>query len=149
MYDCVRSESGSELGRQLSGILRKDNKHTRILCLCMDMCMRSESESTSHSSPTQLKGVQVIPACVHYFANLSTGVCWSPGAHRDTKHTHTHTQATPKTQANACQVMIENQHLHSSSISQYSATRNTHTHWSDESPVKTPGNRADNWLLIK
>ncbi len=67
------------------------------------------------------------------------------GAHRDTKK-HAHTL---KTQANTCQVMIDNQHFHSSTVSQYSATRNTHTHWSDESPEKTPDGRADNWLLTK
>ncbi len=45
--------------------------------------------------------------------------------------------------------MIENQHVHSSTVSQYSATRNTHTHESDESPAKTPDGRADNWLAFK
>jgi hypothetical protein len=72
-------------------------------------------------------------------------VCFSAGAHRDT-NTHTHTL---KTQANTCQAMIENQHFHSSTVCQYSATRNTNTHWSDESPAKTPDGRADNWLLFK
>ncbi len=43
----------------------------------------------------------------------------SAGAHRDTK-IHTHTQATLKTQGNTCQEMIENQHFHSSTVSQYS-----------------------------
>jgi hypothetical protein len=66
-----------------------------------------------------------------------------------TQAKHTYTQPTLKTQANACQVMIENQHVQSSTVSQYSATRNTHTHPSDESPAKTSGGRADNWLLIK
>ncbi len=59
-----RSESESELDNQLSGILRKANKQTCILvCLCMYVCMRRESESASHSSPPQLKGVRVISAC--------------------------------------------------------------------------------------
>jgi hypothetical protein len=31
----------------------------------------------------------------------------------------------------------------------YSATRNTHTHSSDESPAKTPGSRTENWLSDK
>jgi hypothetical protein len=47
-------------------------------------------------------------ACVfrHYFANLTTlSVCLP--VHTVT-HTHTHTQATLKTQANTCQVRIEN-----------------------------------------
>ncbi len=63
MYACMRSESESELGNQLSGILRKSNKQTYIrVCLCMHVCMRSESESASHSSPPQFKGVRVISA---------------------------------------------------------------------------------------
>jgi hypothetical protein len=63
MYDCMRSESESALGNQLSGILRKASKQTCILvCLCTYVCMRSESESASHSSPPQLKGVRVISA---------------------------------------------------------------------------------------
>jgi hypothetical protein len=61
IYDCMRSESESELGHQLSGILRKANKQTCMLvCLCICMCVRSESESASHSSPPQLIGVRVI-----------------------------------------------------------------------------------------
>ncbi len=69
MYDCMRSDSESELGNHLSGILRKAKKQTNVLlCLCMYM--------------SQLKGVRMISACVHarvcwyYFANLSTvSVC--------------------------------------------------------------------------
>ncbi len=112
MYDCMRSEK-SELGNQLSGILRKANKQTCILvCLCMYMCMRSESESASHSSPPQLKGVRMISAraralcvCWYYFANLSTVSVCLP-VHTVTKN-NTHTQPTPKTQAHTCPVMIE------------------------------------------
>jgi hypothetical protein len=85
--------------------------------------------------------------CWYYFANLSTVSVCLP-VHTMT-HTHTHTQATQKTQANTWQVMIENQHCHSTTVSQYSATKNTQTHSSDESPAKTPGGRADNWLLDK
>jgi hypothetical protein len=130
MYDCMRSES-------VSGILRKPHKQTCILvCLCMYVCVRIESESASHSSPPQLKGVRVISACAlahvcvcallwwYYFSHLHC-VSLSAGAHRDTKYTHT--QATLKTQANTCQVMIANQHLHSTTVSQYSATTNTNT----------------------
>ena len=73
------------------------------------------------------------------------------GIHRRGRDTDnlSHTQTTLKRQANTCQAMIENQHFHSSTASQYPATRNTHTHTSDESPPKTPGSRADNWLLFK
>jgi hypothetical protein len=64
MYDCMRSESESELGYQLSGILRKVNKQTCILVyLCIYVCMRRESESAAHSSPPQSKGVRVVSAC--------------------------------------------------------------------------------------
>ena len=68
------SRRNRELGRQLSGILKKSNKqiyvstrthtiHTSML-VCRYDCLRSESESASHSSPRQLKGVRVISACV-------------------------------------------------------------------------------------
>ena len=64
VYDCMRSESDSELGNKLSGILRKSNKQTcTLVCLCMYICIRSESESASHSSLPQLKGVRVISEC--------------------------------------------------------------------------------------
>ncbi len=117
MYDCMRSESKSESGNQLSGILRKSNKQTCILvCLLMYVCMRSESESAWRSSLPQLKGVRAISACVSARVRAGTislisllclFVCrWTPWqAHRD-KHTHTH--ATLKTHANTCQVRIEN-----------------------------------------
>ncbi len=63
MYDCMRSDSESELANHLSGILRKANKQTNVpVCLCMYVCVRSESESASHSSPPHLKGVRVISA---------------------------------------------------------------------------------------
>jgi hypothetical protein len=92
---------------------------------------------------------QGVPARAHgwryFFANLST-VSMCLLVHTVT---HTHTQATLKTQANTCQVLIENQHFHSSTVSQYSVTRNTHTHRSDESPSKMFGGRSDNWLLDK
>ncbi len=159
-YDCKRSESESESGNQLSGMLRKASKQTCVLVcqcmyMCMYMCMRRESESASHSPPPQLQGVRVISACARTRACSSTGslisllylfVCRCTPRH---KKTHTHTQATQKTQAHTCQVMIENQHVHSSAVSQYSVTNNTHTHSSDESPSKTPDGRVDNWFLCK
>ncbi len=56
--------------RHLSGILTKANKQTKTYIhmqtstyVCMYDCLRSESESASHSSPPQLKGVRVISAC--------------------------------------------------------------------------------------
>jgi hypothetical protein len=125
VYDCMRSDSESELGHQLSGILRNLNKQTCILvCLCMYVCLRSESESASHSSPLQLKGVRVISACMSARVRAGTTSLISvysvrsfTGVHRDIK--------TQKTKPH-CQhkkihvkVMIEHQHLHSSIVSQY------------------------------
>jgi hypothetical protein len=77
-------------------------------------CMRSERESASHSSAPQLKAVSDLYMCTHarvcwyHFVNLSTvSVC--PPVHTVTQtHAHTHTQATLKTHANTCQVLIEN-----------------------------------------
>ncbi len=37
---------------------------TNTMYVCMYDCLRSESESASHSSPPQLKGVRVLSACV-------------------------------------------------------------------------------------
>ncbi len=109
-----KKHTHTELGNQPSGILRKANKKKCILvCLCMYMCMRHESESASHSSPPQLKGVRVISACAHRcvctgttsLISLTVSVCL---------HTVTqkHTKATLKAQANTCQVMKETQHFH-------------------------------------
>ncbi len=68
------SRRNRELGRQLSGILRKANtqqihthtdRHTHTsVHVCMYDCVRSDSESASHSSTPQLKGVRVICACM-------------------------------------------------------------------------------------
>jgi hypothetical protein len=135
MYDCMRSETESELCNQLSRILRQENKQTCILvCLCMYMCMRRESQSASHSSPPQLNGVRVISACVcarvcagniSLISLLCLFVCRYTTWH---KNTHTHTQATRKTQENTCQVMMENQHFHSSkSISVLSHEKHAHS----------------------
>ncbi len=88
-------------------------------------------------------------ACSYYFANLSTVSVISRCTPWLKQHSCTHSQATLKTQVKRWQEMIDNQHFHSSTVSQYSVTRNTHTHWSDESPAKTPGGSADNWLLFK
>ncbi len=41
---------------------------TNGMYVCMYACMRSESESASHSAPPQLKGVRVISACVRVCA---------------------------------------------------------------------------------
>jgi hypothetical protein len=86
MYDCMRSESESELDNQLSGILRKASKQTCILvCLCMYVCIRSKSESASHSSPPQLKGVRVISlSFVLKEAKRKYFICTEGGKHNPT-----------------------------------------------------------------
>jgi hypothetical protein len=70
----------------------------------MHVCMRSESDSASHSSPPLFKGVRVISACVrarvpsvcwYYFANLSTVSVCLP-VHTVTQ-TLTHTSNTKNT----------------------------------------------------
>jgi hypothetical protein len=101
MYDCMRSEreSDSELGNELSGILRRRKMHT-----CVSVYVYVVYEERERISVTLV-------------TTAAQGVCeWSAaGAHRDTK-TISHTHATLKTQANTCQVMIENQHFHSSTV---------------------------------
>ncbi len=52
--------------------------------------------------------------CWYYFANLWTVSVCLP-VHTVTQK-HTHTQATRKTQANACQVMIEHLHFQSNTV---------------------------------
>ncbi len=149
--------------RQPAGRYNQESKHTNMhtcvsvnvcvyLCVCECMCVlvRSENKSASHSSPPKLKCVRVISAYVSACSSTISlislyCVCFVTQKHT---HTHTHTQ-TLKTQENKCQAMMERQHFRKSTVSQYSATTNTHTHRSDESPAKTPGSRADNWLLDK
>jgi hypothetical protein len=68
----------------------------------MYVCMRSENESSSHSSPPQLKRVRVICMCArvcvcwYCFANLST-LCSSTGAHCGTTNNLSHTSNTKNT----------------------------------------------------
>ncbi len=130
------------------------NVHT---CVSVNACVYEERERISVTLVTTaaLKSVRVISACtrarvcvqVLFRTNLShmgLFVCRCPPWHKNT-----HTQPALKTQVTSCQVMIENQHFHSSTVSQHSATTHTHTHSSDESPVKTSGGRSDNWLEDK
>jgi hypothetical protein len=108
---------------------KQTNMHTCVSVYLL--CLRSKSESASHSSPPQLNGALVISACVCARACAGTislisalCVCLAAGARRDTTK-QTHTKATIETQANTRQKIMENQHFHSSTVSQYSATRNT------------------------
>ncbi len=89
----------------------------------MNDCLRSESESASHSSPPQLKRVQVISTCVHarfragtvpLISLLCLFVCGRTPWHK--KHSHKHTQATLKTKVNTCHVIMDHQHLQSSTV---------------------------------
>jgi hypothetical protein len=93
------SRRNRELGRQLSGILRKTNTkkihthtHTHIhtsVHVCMYDCVRSEGESASHSSPPQLKGVRVMCACMRVCL-LTAGVHAHKSGQTKNRHDHTH-----------------------------------------------------------
>ena len=69
--------------------------------VCVYDRMRSESESASHSSPPQLKGVQVISECArmcwYYFANLFTVSVGLPVHTVTQKKSHTHISNTKNT----------------------------------------------------
>ncbi len=86
-----------ELGNQLKGILRKANKQkTNIysqrnasMHVCMYDCLRSESESASHSSPPQLKGVRVISTCAR--ASVLTAVVHAHKVDKQTTDTYLQT----------------------------------------------------------
>jgi len=153
MYDCMRTDRESEFSNKLSGILRQTSQQTCMLvCLWMYVCIRSESESASLVT-TAAQGCAsdlCMPRCV--CASVRAGtisllslvclfVCrctpW---------HMNTHTK-------NTGQYMSSNQWKStislSSTLSQYSATRNTQTHESHETPAKMLVGRADNWLLSK
>jgi hypothetical protein len=157
MYDCMRNESESELGNQRAGLLRQNKQTNMHTCVSVYVCVYEERERISVTIvTTAAQGCSCdLCMCAHvrvcwcYFANLSTVSVCLPVHTVTQTHTHTHTQATRKTQPKTCQVMIENQQVHSSTVSQHSATRNTNTHRIDEMPAKTPGGRADNWLLDK
>jgi hypothetical protein len=147
----ARANQSLATGCQVYSKKKKRNMYT---CVSVYACVYAERERISVTLATT--AAQVCPSdlcmCAHarlrwyYFANLSTASVCLPVHTVTQTNTRTHKQATPKTQANTRQVMIGNQHLHSSTVSQYSATTNTQTHQSDESPAKTPGGRADNWL---
>ena len=98
MYDCMRSESESELGSQLSGILRKANKHAWMLvCVCVCMCLcgvRANQRHTRHHRSSRvcewsLHVCARACACWHYFANISTVSVCLPVHTVTQKHTHT------------------------------------------------------------
>jgi hypothetical protein len=142
MYDCMRSESESELANQLSGILRKTNKQTSILvCLWYAcVCVYEERERISVTLvTTAVQGcasdlcmcvrARVPCVCWYYFANRSTvSVCLPVHTVTQNTHTHIHKQHQKQSDTNTSQEIIEKQHLHSSTVFQYPATRNTHTH---------------------
>ena len=107
MYDCMRSESKSMFGNQLSGILesefsnqcdnqlsgvlRKTTKQTCILvCLCMYACLRANSESASYSSPPQLKRVRVISAYARACSSTISLISLYCVCFVIPKNTHTH-----------------------------------------------------------
>jgi hypothetical protein len=110
MYDCMSSESESELVNQLSVILIKSSKQItnvyihihRSMYVCMYVCMRSESESALQSSPPQLKGVRVISARVCTRVRVRVCVCWYYFAGKYIQ-THTHKYTRTLTEARKAQ----------------------------------------------
>jgi hypothetical protein len=76
-------------------------------------------------------------------ANLSTVPVCLP------VHVVTKKKNTSNTKNTGKYIKVKNQHFHSTTVSQYSATRNKHTHPRIESPAKMPGGRDDNWLYSK
>ena len=101
MYDCMRSESESELGHQLSGILRKPHKQTCIL-VSVYVCVYEEREQISVTLVTtaaqgcasDLCTCARARVCWYYFANLSTVSVCLPVHTVTQKHSHTHTKIT-------------------------------------------------------
>ena len=127
-----KSESESELRQPAVKYTQKIKQTNTHACVSVYVCVYAERERISvtlvitaaQGCPSDLYQCVRARVCCYYFANLSTvSVCLPVHT-----VTHTHTQATLKTQENTCQVMIDNQHFHSSTVSRYSATRNTHTH---------------------
>ena len=81
MHDCMRSESESELGTQLSGILNKTNKQTNMHdCVSVYACVYEERERISVTLVTTAAQACASDLCMcararvcsYYFANLST-----------------------------------------------------------------------------
>jgi hypothetical protein len=103
MYDCMRSESESELGNQLSGILRNANKETSIpVCLCMYMGIMSERVNQHHTRHHRSSRVYTCKmqararVCWYYFTNLSSVSVCLPVHTVTQKHTHKRTSNTAK-----------------------------------------------------
>ncbi len=108
MYDCLRRESESELGYQLSGILRKSNwyKHA-YLCVCVCMCVSGARANQRHTRHHRSSSVceWSLPVCVcacvlvpiSLISLLCLFVCRCTTWHKHTTHTHTHTSNTKNT----------------------------------------------------
>jgi hypothetical protein len=80
VYNCIRSESESELDNKMSGILRKTNKHAY---LCVHVCICAY-------------GARAYRTRHHRSSRMTVSVCLP--VHTVTqKHTHTHTSNTKKT----------------------------------------------------
>ena len=98
-YDCMRSESESELANQLSGILRKANKQTCIL-VSVYIYVYTERERISVTLVTtaaqgcasDLCMCVCARVCWYYFADLSTVSVCLPVHTVTQQHTHTHKQ---------------------------------------------------------
>ena len=109
MYDCMRSESESELGNKLSGILRKTNKQTNMHnCVSVYVYVYEERERISvtlvttaaHGCASDRCICARARVCSYYFANLSTVSLHLP-VHTVTQ-THSHTVISPCVHARVC-----------------------------------------------
>jgi hypothetical protein len=90
------------------------------LCLSLSVCT-----CTSVCPDACIYNPEVLSMCNKHFMLGQTTVIYPH------TYTHNHTHST---------LSLKHSTL-------YTSTRNTHTHQSDESPAKTSGGRADNWLL--
>ncbi len=161
----VWSESESELGHQLSSILRskQTNMHTCVsVFVCVWGARVNQRHTRHHRSSRVCAWFLHVRARWHYFANLSTVSVCLP-VHTVTHdcvcvfmcHTHTITHMcscdTTIHTKNTGQYMPSNDWISTLSTLKrsISETRHKHTHRSDERPAKMSDGRADKWLLDK
>ncbi len=96
MYDCMRSESESALGNQLSGRLRKANIH---ICVSLYVCVYEERERISVTLvTTAAQGcTSDLCTCTRERVCAATTVTVSLPVHIVTQKQHTHTTNTKNT----------------------------------------------------
>ena len=145
-------------GNHLQGILRKTNKKRTNIYIHRHTRARANQRHTHHHRSSRVcewslhVGVRAC-VCWSYFANLSTLSVCLPVHTMTLTLTHTHTSNTRNkgkyTSSHDRKSTLSLKHSISVLSHDNAATRNTHTHRSDESPAKMSSGRADNWLLSK